>query len=574
MRPVPFMLLAAIGFALLANGCSSDLSSTGPDSASAARGKNIRVTVTPPADTMVVGDSAALTATISGSSNTAAVASWSSSDTTVVTISAKGVAHGRAAGKATIVASYRTASATASVVVGAAAAVPVAKVTVALNAPSIAAGQSTQATATAYDANGNALSGRSVAWATGSTAVATVSASGLVSAVGAGSTAVTATVGGVSGSASLTVTAPSTFAGVTLYPGDSLQLKVAASPAGTQFLLKAGTYHRQTITPKDDMSFVGEPGAIMDGDSITPYAFETLATLSKNVTIKGLVITRYAPPYQRAAIQGDNGTAWLITDNEISYSAYECVHPGPHTQVLRNYVHHCMVGGISGFKSDSALIEGNEVAFNGLTMTAENPATAEAAGMKFMNQYGLTIRNNNVHDNMRGIWIDTGYLGTLIEGDTVVGNMKAGIWIEATYGAVVRNNRAELNGGTTTGGWLGHSGIQVTNSPNVEIYGNTVTNNMNGIGVMETSGYPDGPFGPLHVQNLYVHDNVVTMQSGTTGVAQNVGDLSVFTSWNNRFVNNSYVLGATATFAWNDSTTLTAAQWRAAGQDVTGTFSP
>lgn len=574
MRPVPFMLLAAIGFALLANGCSSDLSSTGPDSASSVRGKNVRVTITPPVDTIGVGDSAALTATVSGSSPSS-IAIWSSSDTTIVTVSPTGEVHGRAAGSATITASAAGKSGSASVaVVAPVVAAPVAKVAVALNASSLAAGQSTQATATAYDAKGNALSGRAIAWATGNTAVATVSASGLVSAVGAGSTTVSATVEGVSGSASLTVTAPSTFAGVTLYPGDSLQLEVAASPAGTQFLLKAGTYHRQTITPKDDMSFVGEPGAIMDGDSVTPYAFETLATLSRNVTIKGLVITRYAPPYQRAAIQGDNGTAWLITDNEISYSAYECVHPGPHTQVLRNYVHHCMVGGISGFKSDSALIEGNEVAFNGLTMTAENPATAEAAGMKFMNQYGLTIRNNNVHDNMRGIWIDTGYLGTLIEGDTVVGNMKAGIWIEATYGAVVRNNRAELNGGTTTGGWLGHSGIQVTNSPNVEIYGNTVTNNMNGIGVMETSGYPDGPFGPLHVQNLYVHDNVVTMQSGTTGVAQNVGDLSVFTSWNNRFANNSYVLGATAAFAWNDSTNLTAAQWRAAGQDVTGTFSP
>lgn len=668
MRPVPPMLLAAIGFAVLSGGCSGDFMSTGPDTAAAsARGKNARVTVTPPADTLTVGDSAKLVATISGPGTSGAVANWSSSDTTVATASPNGTIHGRAAGLARIVAAYGSARDTALVLVvnppppppdsstqvvasigvsptsvsvlagqtaklaakalnssggtvagagiswassnaavasvdtdgtvhglsaGSAsvtassggksasasvtvtvATVPVASVKVALNSQSITTGQSTQATATAYDANGNVLAGRSASWASSNGAVATVSTSGLVSAVAAGSATISATIEGITGGASISVTASSTLSGIAIYPGDSIQLKVNAAPPGTQFVIKAGTHRRQQITPKDGDTFVGEPGAVLDGENVTPYAFETLNSLPKNVTIKGLVITRYAPPYQRAAIQGDNGTYWVISDNEISYSAYECVHPGPHSQVLRNYVHDCKVGGISGYKSDSTLIADNEVAFNGVTMTAEDPATAEAAGMKFMKMYGLTFRNNFVHDNMRGIWIDTGYLNNLVEWNTVSGNLKAGIWIEATYGGVVRNNRAESNGGTTTGGWLGHAGIQVTNSPDVEIYGNTVANNQNGIGVMETSGYPDGPFGPLHVKNLYVHDNTITMATGATGVAQNVGDMSVFTSWNNRFANNTYYLGANAGyFAWNDQMSLTPAQWQAYGQDAGGAF--
>jgi len=204
----------------------------------------------------------------------------------------------------------------------------------------------------------------------------------------------------------------------------------------------------------------------------------------------------------------------------------------------------------------------------------ENPATAEAAGLKFMNQYGLVVRNNNVHDNILGLWFDTGYQGTIVEGNTVVNNAHGGIWIEATYGAVVRNNRAEQNGGTTTGGWLAHAGIQVTNSPDVEVYGNTVLDNMNGIGIMETSGYPDGPYGPLHVTNLNVHDNTVRMQTGTTGLDQNTGDNSVFTSRNNRFVNNTYVLGPNAGyFAWNGRFGLSFAAWQGYGQDLTGTAS-
>src|SRR2546429_81510 len=56
------------------------------------------------------------------------------------------------------------------------------------------------------DASGNALSGRVVTWASGNTGVATVSGSGLVSGVAAGSAAITATSEGKSGSASVTVT--------------------------------------------------------------------------------------------------------------------------------------------------------------------------------------------------------------------------------------------------------------------------------------------------------------------------------------------------------------------------------
>ena len=361
---------------------------------------------------------------------------------------------------------------------------------------------------------------------------------------------------------------------IQVYPGDSIQLKVKAAPPGSLFVINAGVYRRQSITPKDDMTFAGQTGAVLDGEGVAPYAFETLVTLPKNVTIQGLVITRYAPPYQRAAIQGDNGTGWVISDNEVSYSAYEGVHPGRHAQVLRNRVHHNRVGGIAGYKADSTLVEANEVAFNGNGLV-ESPSTAEAAGMKFMKQYGLVIRKNRIHDNIRGLWIDTGYPGTVLEGNTVTTNAKCGIWIEATYGAIVRNNTASYNGGTTTGGWLGHAGIQVTNSPNVEIYGNHVSNNMNGIGVMETSGYPDGPYGPLHVTNLYVHDNTITMATGMTGLVQNVNDLSVFTSRNNRFANNIYHLGASAGyFAWGDHSRLTVAQWQGYGQDLTGTFGP
>jgi hypothetical protein len=122
-------------------------------------------------------------------------------------------------------------------------------------------------------------------------------------------------------------------------------------------------------------------------------------------------------------------------------------------------------------------------------------------------------------------------------------------------------------------GWLEKAGIMVSNSPNVEVYGNTVSNNANGITGMQASGYATtGPYGARVLSNLYVHDNVITMASGKTGLVQNVSDNSYFTNRNNRWVNNHYHLGANSDyFSWSNSN-LNENEWRMYGQDVAGTF--
>jgi uncharacterized protein YjdB len=72
---------------------------------------------------------------------------------------------------------------------------------------SVPVGGTEQLTATPKDAAGQPLTGRTVTWATDAPAVATVSAAGLVTGVGAGSATITATSEGKSGTASVTVTA-------------------------------------------------------------------------------------------------------------------------------------------------------------------------------------------------------------------------------------------------------------------------------------------------------------------------------------------------------------------------------
>jgi len=83
--------------------------------------------------------------------------------------------------------------------------VPVASVAVAPASASITIGGTVQLTAIPKDASGTPLTGRTVTWASGNSAVATVSASGLVTGVAAGSTTITATSEGKSGSAGISV---------------------------------------------------------------------------------------------------------------------------------------------------------------------------------------------------------------------------------------------------------------------------------------------------------------------------------------------------------------------------------
>ena len=84
---------------------------------------------------------------------------------------------------------------------------PVASVTVAPTSASAHVGDTLRLSATPWDSSGNILAGRRIAWTSDSTAVATVTSSGLVRAVAAGSSTIRATSEGKTGTAAVTVTA-------------------------------------------------------------------------------------------------------------------------------------------------------------------------------------------------------------------------------------------------------------------------------------------------------------------------------------------------------------------------------
>jgi len=168
------------------------------------------VTVKPSPATVQQGSTVQLTATpqdANGNPLSGRVVTWSSNNTAVARVNGSGLVTGVAAGTATITATSEGQSGTSDVTVTPA---PVASVAVTPSPASVQVGQTLQLTATPKDANGNPLSGRVITWASNNTAVATVSGSGLVSGVTAGSATITATSEGKSGTSGVTVTTPGT----------------------------------------------------------------------------------------------------------------------------------------------------------------------------------------------------------------------------------------------------------------------------------------------------------------------------------------------------------------------------
>jgi hypothetical protein len=145
----------------------------------------------------------------SGNVLTGRVVTWASSAAAVATVNGSGLVTAVAAGSATITATSEGKNGAAAVTVTTPAPAPVASVTVSPATLSLQVGGTQQLIATLRDASGNVLTGRVVTWASSNALVGTVTGSGLVAALLAGGATITATSEAKSGSAALTVTAPS-----------------------------------------------------------------------------------------------------------------------------------------------------------------------------------------------------------------------------------------------------------------------------------------------------------------------------------------------------------------------------
>ncbi|MCC6772702.1 MAG: Ig-like domain-containing protein [Gemmatimonadaceae bacterium] len=107
-------------------------------------------------------------------------------------------------------------------------------VTVSPAATSVAIGSTTQLAATAFEQQNNPMTGVSFSWSSSSSSIATVNSAGLVTGVGTGQTIVEATANGKSGTATVSVPAPSVSISGPQYIARYQSAQYTATPFGGQ----------------------------------------------------------------------------------------------------------------------------------------------------------------------------------------------------------------------------------------------------------------------------------------------------------------------------------------------------
>jgi Bacterial Ig-like domain (group 2) len=258
----------AITLAMMGVLSCSDSSSVAPDDIGPAiDGTDAvisSVSVSLASNTIAMGDSTRATATlrdrrgrlVNGS------VSWSSQTPAVATVSSAGIVYGVGGGTSSIVATRasRTGSATETVTTPISTVV-VASVAVSLTPGTIQIGQTSQATAITRDANNNVLTGRVITWTSSNTGIATVSASGLVTAIAAGSATITALSETKTGTSAITVTDPPPSGGGPVWRGNE--------PSGMTSIKERSF---SSLTEDASWSALESPGASIATDGTAPHS--------------------------------------------------------------------------------------------------------------------------------------------------------------------------------------------------------------------------------------------------------------------------------------------------------------
>jgi trimeric autotransporter adhesin len=225
------------------------------------------VRLSPSSKDLVVGESAQLTAEpldATGAVLSGRPVTWTTSRPTVATVNANGGVSAIAAGSAVITATIEGKSGVAAVTVSPA---PVSSVVVSPSSAALVVGQALAFEAEPRSASGQPLDGRAVAWSSSAPQVASVAQTGVVIALSPGTATITASSEGRTGSAQLTVLAPTVH-------------RVEVTPASA--VIDENASFRLTATVYDSR------GNVLVGQDVTWTSSDTrIATVDATGRVRG-----------------------------------------------------------------------------------------------------------------------------------------------------------------------------------------------------------------------------------------------------------------------------------------------
>jgi hypothetical protein len=229
-----------------------------------------------------------------------------------------------------------------------------------------------------------------------------------------------------------------------------------------------GTGRYANIHPASGDSYVGAPGAILDGQHENNSAFDGTA---QHVLIEYLTIRNFGTwggDQQEGVVNHDSGSYWTIFRSTISGNAGAGVMLGSHDMLSWNCLQANQQYGFNAYSNNGAvtglLVNHNEIAGNDTyNYEARHPGCGCSGGGKFWNAIDAAVTDNWVHGNAGvGLWADTNNAGFEFEGNYFQDNQGVALMYEISYNAVIEYNTFDHNGV--------HDGPSSTGFPTSAVY--------------------------------------------------------------------------------------------------------
>jgi len=360
--------------------------------------------------------------------------------------------------------------------------------------------------------------------------------------------------------------------------GTSVQEQINAQSDGTAFIL-VGRHERQVIWPKRGTAIYSE-GGVLDGMGM---AGSCVYPTADDVTLSGITVQGYKPGAQVGAVAAgtheDVRFRWRLDNVLVTLNDGLGIRIGSQMLVTRCKTIRNGQMGIGGV-GDDTVIEDHETAWNNPDM-AYDPGW-EAGGSKFVLTNRLKVRRSFAHhNNGPGWWNDIENRDVLYEDDLSEDNMELGYFHEISYSAIFRRCISRRNGFGMMR-WAYGAGFLIAHSSDVQVHDSTSEDDWNGISCIQQPRGNDGAGAPYQLRNVEVRNNTIIrtkpMQPDSSGNGANLagvsmeGDLAGYDR-NIRYNANTYRVADKAARLWTfHNQRMTWAEWRAAGQDTTGTL--
>jgi hypothetical protein len=197
------------------------------------------------------------------------------------------------------------------------------------------------------------------------------------------------------------------------------------------------------IIAKPGDSYIGAPGAVLDGQGLNKYAFTGSGS---GVSVRHLTIQHFAAPGDEGVVNHDLAPSWTIERNKIHLNGGAGAYLGD-DGVLR---FNCLADNSQyGYQAAGKRITvtNNEIARNNTyDWETKTPGCGCSGGAKHWGAGPGVVSQNYVHDNQNvGLWWDNNNIGFLIEGNYIADNFGHGIEYETSYNFRIANNYLARN---------------------------------------------------------------------------------------------------------------------------------